>query len=160
MPTVRPSLLRRPLPAPTARRVVAAGRRADATEPRALRARYEQVTDRIIIDFRGGYAVAIPRRTLRGVLRRASVPALRRIRVEGGGSVLYWPMLDDGFDVTEVLTAAFGMRAAAAALGSRGGAARSPAKTAAARANGRQGGRPSGLAGRGPASRTSVSTAR
>lgn len=139
---MKPTLLQAPVSASKARQIVARGVRADATGPRVVSAGYNAATDRIVVELRGRYSLAVPRRALRGSLRSASPTELRAVEIEGGGSVLFWPALDEGFDVTEVLAEVLGATAAAAALGSRGGAKRTSVKAAAARANGRRGGRP------------------
>jgi hypothetical protein len=139
---MKPTLLQRPVLPSGARQIVVRGARADATGPRALSAHYDPASDRVVVELRGRYSLAIPRRALRGSLRSASAAALQGVQIEGGGSELFWPALDEGFDVSEVLADVLGARAAAAALGSRGGAKRTSVKAAAARANGRRGGRP------------------
>jgi hypothetical protein len=139
---MKPSLLRQPLPPSAARLIVARGARADATGLRVQRARYDADSGKVVIDLKGGYTFAVPRSALLGTLGEAAPSELRRLRIEGGGSVLYWPRLDEGFDVAELLGRLLGPRGAAGALGRRGGASRSPVKAAAARANGRRGGRP------------------
>lgn len=139
---MKPILLQRPIALSRARRIAVRGARADARGPRALSAHYDRAKDRIVVEFRGRYSLAVPRQALRGSLQSASAADLRGVQIEGGGSVLFWPALDEGFDITEVLADVLGAQAAAAALGSRGGAKRTPVKVAAARANGRRGGRP------------------
>lgn len=139
---MKPTLLLRPISASKARQIVARGARADAVGLRAVSARYDAAADRVVVELRGRYSLAVPRRALCGSLRSASAAELSEVEIEGGGSVLFWPALDEGFDVTELLAEVLGATAAAAVLGSRGGAKRTSAKAAAARANGRRGGRP------------------
>ena len=138
----KPALLRRPLDSATAKRIVRRGAQVDAVGPRAQRVSYDAATDRLVIELQRGYTFAVPRRALGGPLTRATPAALRDVRIEGRGSALFWPALDDGFDLMEVLSGVLGTHIAATALGRRGGASRSPAKAASARANGARGGRP------------------
>lgn len=139
---MKPPLLRRPLSSAVAKRIVDRGARADAIGPKVVRARYDESADRVVVDLRGGYAIAIPRLALANPLRSAKPEELSKIRVEASGSVLFWPALDEGFDVAEILARVLTPRLAAAALGRRGGASKSAAKAASARVNGARGGRP------------------
>ncbi len=145
---MKPTLLQHPLSRPAAKRIVARGARADAFGPKVTNARYDAAADQLVVDLRGGYAIAIPRRALANPLRGAGAEELDKVHVEGGGSVLFWPALDEGFDVTELLARVLTPRVAAATLGRRGGASKSRAKAASARANGALGGRPRAVAAR------------
>src|ERR1700686_1457459 len=117
---MKPTLLQRPMALSTARQIAVRGARADARGPRALSAHYDRAKDRIVVEFRGRYSVAVPRQTPPGSLQSAGAADRRGVQIEGGGSVLFWPALEPGFDSTLVLADAAGPQAAAAPLGSRG----------------------------------------
>lgn len=114
------------------------GRIADETEPRAVAARYDRKSDRVIIDLRNGATFAFPARLAEG-LADATPEALADIEILDTGSGLHWEKLDVDYSVPGLVAGIFGTRRWMAA---QAGRARSPAKAAAARANGAKGGRP------------------
>ena len=104
-------------------------------------ARYDADRDRFELTFRGGGAMAIPRRMIPGLERRPAA-TLAAVRVSPAGDALRWRSLDVDVYLPGLVERAFGTRLFAAATGRRGGRRRSKAKAEAARANGAKGGRP------------------
>ena len=102
---------------------------------------YDAGRDTIILKFRGGGSMMIPRRIVPG-LERAAASSLEPIRVSPAGDALSWPSLDVDVYVPGLVERAFGTRLFAAATGRQGGRRRSKAKAAAAKVNGAKGGRP------------------
>lgn len=124
-------------------------RRADArgdkmlqSEPRALTARYDPPTGRIVVDLVNGGTSAFPASLVQD-LQGASQEALAGVAVDGLGFNLHWPALNVDLYVPALVSGIFGTRAwMRRALASAAGQTRSPAKAAAARSNGAKGGRP------------------
>lgn len=114
------------------------GREAQAREPRARVAKFDEATDRILIDLTNGTSVAIPTRLLQGVAG-ATAAEIAEVRVEGRGYGLHWEALDVDLSVPELLVGVFGTRSY---MARRAGQAKSKAKSSAARRNGAKGGRP------------------
>jgi uncharacterized protein DUF2442 len=106
-----------------------------------VNASYDADRDGIMLTFRGGGAMVIPRNVIPG-LERTSAGKLADIQVSPAGDALSWPALDVDVYVPGLVERAFGSRLFAAATGRRGGRRRSKAKAEAARANGAKGGRP------------------
>ena len=112
------------------------------SEPRAVAARYEAASGRVVVELTNGCTFAFPARALQG-LDAARDEDLEQVEVLGSGYGLHWETLDADFTVPGLLMGLFGTRAWMAREQARkAGAARSPAKAAAARENGRKGGRP------------------
>ena len=112
------------------------------SEPRAVAARYEAASGRVVVELTNGCTFAFPARALQG-LDAARDEDLAQVEVLGSGYGLHWETLDADFTVPGLLIGLFGTRAWMAREQARkAGAARSPAKAAAARENGRKGGRP------------------
>jgi hypothetical protein len=103
--------------------------------------RFDTETDSVVLTFRGGGSMTIPRRLISG-LRGAPRSALKAINVSPAGDAVSWRSLDIDVYVPGLVERAFGTRLFAAATGQRGGRRRSKAKSAAARTNGAKGGRP------------------
>lgn len=114
-----------------------------ATEPRALSARFDRKSGRIIIDLTNGSTFMFPARMAQG-LTDATDDDLADITLKGEGFALHWERINEGFTVPGLLSGIFGTRKYMAQLAGR---AKSPAKAAAARANGAKGGRPRKSAG-------------
>ena len=113
-----------------------------AYEPRALAARFDGPTGRIIVDLVNGCTFAFPARALQG-LAEASDGDLAAVEVLGSGYGLHWEQLDADFSVPSLLMGFFGSREwMARDQARRAGSATSSAKAAAARRNGAKGGRP------------------
>lgn len=104
-------------------------------------ARYDVPADAVVLTFRGGGSMTIPRRVIPG-LERQPASALKAVTLSPAGDALLWPSIDADVYVPGLVERAFGNRLFAAAAGRRGGRRRTKAKTAAARRNGAKGGRP------------------
>ena len=112
------------------------------TEPRAISARYDRKTGRVVVDLVNGCTYAFPVQLVQD-LQGASHDDLADIQVDGLGFNLHWPALDADLYVPSLVAGIFGTRDwMAKELARRAGQAKSPAKAAAARANGLKGGRP------------------
>lgn len=120
----------------------ARGRKMLETEPRAISARYDRKTGRVVVDLVNGCTYAFPVQLVQD-LQGASHDDLADIQVDGVGFNLHWPALDADLYVPSLVAGIFGTRDwMAKELARRAGQAKSPAKAAAARANGLKGGRP------------------
>lgn len=123
----------------------AANRRAEAKLrrfPRAMKARYEQNKDRVVLTLSTGLELAIPRTKVQG-LRNAKAEQLHLIRISPSGFGIHFPKLDADIYLPALLQGFLGAkRWMAGELGKVGGSTSSAAKAAAARANGKLGGRP------------------
>lgn len=114
------------------------GRIAHTTEPRAVTARYDRKTDRIIVGLTNGCSFNFPPRLAQG-LETATDAELGQVELIGEGYGLHWEALDVDLSLPGLLAGIFGTRSHMARLAGR---ATSPAKAAAARVNGAKGGRP------------------
>lgn len=113
-----------------------------ATEPRAITARYDRRVTRIMVTLSNGLELAFPSHLAEG-LAGARPADLAHIEITPSGLGLHWPNLDADLYLPTLLQGIFGSPSwMASLLGRSGGLARSPAKAAAARENGRKGGRP------------------
>jgi len=106
-----------------------------------LDACYDAEQQAIVLKFRGGASMRIPRQTLPD-LDRLPASGLKAIVISPAGDALSWPALGVDVYVPGLVERAFGTRLFAAATGQRGGRRKSKAKAAAAKANGSKGGRP------------------
>jgi len=112
------------------------------TEPRALAARYDRHSKRIVVRLSSGLDVAFAPRDAQG-LENAKPEQLDHIEISPSGLGIRFPKLDADLHLPALLEGYLGSRAwMAARLGAKGGRATSSAKVAAARTNGRLGGRP------------------
>jgi hypothetical protein len=120
----------------------ALGRKMLKSEPRAVAARFEAATGRMVVELMNGCVYAFPPGLVQD-LQGAGPEALMGVIVDGAGFNLHWPALDVDLYVPALVAGVFGtsawMRQGLARLA---GQARTPAKRAAARANGAKGGRP------------------
>ena len=114
------------------------GRVAREHEPRALAARYDRASGRVVVDLENGCTFAFPPRLAQG-LDDASVEELSDIEIVGNGYGLHWQALDVDLSLPGLMAGIFGTRAW---MARRAGRATSAAKAAAARSNGAKGGRP------------------
>jgi Protein of unknown function (DUF2442) len=130
---------------------LAAKRRAkmmQANNPMAISARYNKKMNRIIISLSTKVEVMFNPADVQG-LENAKTSQLEEIEVTPSGFGLYFPDLDEGINILNLLEGTMGSRKwVAARLGAAGGSSRSKPKAAAARANGSLGGRPRKLAAR------------
>jgi hypothetical protein len=118
------------------------GDRLAATEPRAIAARYDAGSGRVVVDLANGCTFAFPARSLDG-LGHADDDQLAQVEVLGAGYGLHWEPLDADFSVPSLLMGLFGTRDwLAREQARRAGSTSSAAKSAAARRNGAKGGRP------------------
>jgi hypothetical protein len=85
------------------------GRSAAATEPRAVGARFDAATNRLVLELEGGVELSMPA----AALGFASSADLSGVRVEGGGFDLYFPNADEGVFVPDLVRAAIEHRVAA-----------------------------------------------
>ena len=121
---------------------VARGRVAARNLPIAEHATYDPTDDTIVVRFKSGVTLRVPRHLLQG-LEDATPEDLAAIELVGPGTGLHWPQLDVDHYLPGLAQSIFGTREWMAELGRRGGSVTSQAKAAAARRNGRRGGRPS-----------------
>ena len=79
--------------------VEAMAKGAKASDPRAIKARFESDCDRLIIVFEGDIELALPV----ALLGLPSSTDFAEVRVEGGGFDLYFPRADEGLFVPDLL---------------------------------------------------------
>ena len=129
-------------------RASAAAQGRIATTPRAISV--GQARDgRLLIELSNGVGLLVDPQRLQG-LEGSTPEDLNGVEISPSGFGLYFPSLDADIYVPGLLegqTGSLAYMAAAAAMGARGGAARTPAKVEASRENGRKGGRPRKVAG-------------
>ena len=118
------------------------GKVVNQTEPRAIRARYDTRSDRMILDLNNGCSFAFPPKLVQG-LEDAGSGELAEVEILGSGLSLHWEARDVDISVPGLLAGIFGTRSY---LARKAGKVTSPAKSAAARANGARGGRPRNVA--------------
>jgi hypothetical protein len=124
------------------RRANQRGLELQANVPKALAARYDRRTRRVVIGLSSGLEVGFLPERAQG-LERASAAELEEIEITPSGYGIHFPKLDADLYLPALLQGFYGSRKwMAAGLGRVGGAARSRAKVAAARKNGKLGGRP------------------
>lgn len=120
--------------------------KANATEPRAVAARYDRESDRIVVILQNGWEFGFKPWMAQG-LENALPEHLAEVEIIAGGSGLHWESLDADLGIVSLVAGRYGSKAhmarvAAKLAGGFGGAKTSEAKAAAARANGAKGGRP------------------
>jgi hypothetical protein len=115
------------------------------TTPRAIAARYDPESGRIIVDLDNDTAFIFPARLAQGVAG-ADPELIAKVQVSPAGTGLRWIELDADLGMKSLLMGCFGsemwMRQLQVESGRKGGAATSERKALAARANGKKGGRP------------------
>lgn len=109
-------------------------------EPRAVAARYDRKTGRIVVELNNGCVFMFPAELAQG-LRGASPDDLAQIELSPYGFALHWEKLDADFSVAGLLAGIFGTRKWMEELRQRARRATSEAKRATARENGKKGGR-------------------
>lgn len=113
-----------------------------ASVPRALSARYDRRSGRIVIRLSSGLEVGFLPESAEG-LGKASAAQLGKIEISPSGYGIHFPKLDADLYLPALLEGVYGSRRwMAARLGRLGGLSRSRGKSAAARKNGKLGGRP------------------
>ena len=113
-----------------------------ARHPRAVSARYDNRTGRIVIHLSSRLDVAFSPRDAEG-LEHATPAQLEPIEISPSGFGIYLPKLDADIYLPALLEGFLGSRRwMAGRLGASGGKSTSAAKASAARKNGRAGGRP------------------
>lgn len=118
------------------------GRANAATEPRALTARYDRASGRILVELDNDCTFAFPARRAQG-LEAASDADLAKVELLGNGYGLHWEALDADLSILGLLAGLFGTKAFMDRMrAARAGGVSSPLKAEAARRNGRKGGRP------------------
>jgi len=122
-----------------------ANRRAEerkAHAPRAISARYDPKTGRIVIHLSSGLIVSFAPEDAQG-LEKARPSQLNEIEISPSGFGLHFPAVDADLYIPSLLEGFLGSKSwMASRLGQLGGQVTSKAKKAASRANGRLGGRP------------------
>lgn len=110
-------------------------------EPRAEYVTYQPLTSSIKIGLRDDVTLEIPVWMI-SELAGATPEQLMQMRAGMNGEALTVEEIDVDVSIPGLLRDLVGVTAAAAALGRKGGSARSEAKAAAVRENGKRGGRP------------------
>jgi hypothetical protein len=122
-----------------------ANRRArdlQARVPRAVTARFDRRSGRVVIRLSSGLEVRFLPQNAEG-LEDASPAELEKIEITPSGYGLHFPKLNADLYLPALLQGFYGSRKwMAAGLGRLGGASRSHAKLSASRKNGKLGGRP------------------
>lgn len=110
--------------------------------PRAVAARYDHKTGRIVVELSSKVIVSFLPRDVEG-LEDAKPSQLRAIEISPSGFGIHFPAVGADLYVPGILEGFLGSKSwMASRLGQIGGQSRSRAKKAAARINGRLGGRP------------------
>ena len=119
----------------------ARGRELFDSEPRAIAARYDAKSERIIVDLSNGATFAFPPHLGQG-LENAGAAQLAEVEIAGAGYGLRWEALDVDLSIPGLLSGHFGTKSWMRELARPAGQSTSPAKAGATRANGAKGGRP------------------
>jgi hypothetical protein len=85
------------------------GEELAAHEPRAIAARYDAASGRVVVDLANGCTFAFLARALQG-LSTATDDELAQVEVLGAGYGLHWEQLDADFTVPGLLMGIFGTR--------------------------------------------------
>jgi hypothetical protein len=118
------------------------GKLSRQSTPRAVSARYDRRSGRIVIQLSSNLEVSFSPRDAQG-LESATPAKLQDIEVTPSGFGIHFPKLDVDLYVPAILEGFLGSKKwMAARLGQLGGRARSAAKRAASKRNGVLGGRP------------------
>ena len=119
-----------------------------AAIPKAVAARYDSKSGRIVISLSSKVDLSFSARDAQG-LDQAKPSQLEDIEITPSGFGIHFPRLDADLYLPAILEGFLGSKSwMASRLGRIGGQSRSKAKKAAARANGRLGGRPKKMVGR------------
>jgi hypothetical protein len=118
------------------------GRRLEGRFPRAVSARYDAKTRRIVIHLSSKLIVSFSPSDVEG-LERARPAQLNEIEISPSGFGIHFPAVDADLYVPGLLEGFLGSKTwIASRLGQLGGQSRSKSKKIASRANGKLGGRP------------------
>jgi hypothetical protein len=117
------------------------GAELDDTEPRAVRAWYELVSQRVFIELKNGVVMGFPHNLLQG-LEAATSKQLVEVEITPSGYGLHWESLDVNLGVPQLVAGIFGTQKWMSEMGRQGGRVKSDSKAKAARENGKRGGRP------------------
>ena len=118
------------------------GRESQAHAPRAVSARYDRKTGRIVLHLSSKLIVSFAPQDAQG-LEHARPSQLNEIEISPSGFGLHFPAVDADLYVPGLLEGFLGSKSwMASRLGQIGGRSKSKGKKEAARANGRLGGRP------------------
>jgi hypothetical protein len=98
--------------APLSREKLTRARAIGARLPRIRAAHFDANSDAIVIEIKDGGFVGVPRAALRGPLTSGSPKQLNNIHIEGDGTYLFWPDLEDGLDIAYVLKRFVGITSA------------------------------------------------
>ena len=82
------------------------------TLPLAKVVRFDTRTRRVIIDTNKGFTVSVPTDLLQG-LRGAAVKDLSQVEIMGEGQAIEWPIVDQQFSMTGLLSGVFGQNSQA-----------------------------------------------
>ena len=115
------------------------GQEERARLPIPASVRFDETSERIVVDFTNGAAFMVPVRAIQG-LENASVQQLHDVELLGETG-LHWESLDLDYTIAGLMRGIFGSAKFIDAQ-RRGGQSTSDAKIAAARNNGAKGGRP------------------
>ena len=108
---------------------------------RAVSARYERASGRVMMELTNGFVFGFPASMI-AALASATTSQLAAVELSPGGSALRWDALDVDLSVAGLLLSSIGRSQKLTELARLAGQATSPAKAAASRANGAKGGRP------------------
>ena len=118
------------------------GRERHASLPKAVSARYDRRSGRIVIGLSSGLEVGFLPESAEG-LDKGSPSELEKMEISPSGYGIHFPKLDADLYLPALLEGIYGSRRwMAARLGRLGGMSRSRGKRAASRKNGKLGGRP------------------
>ena len=130
---------------PTDAELEAAERRGEErmqTDPRAVAARYDAETGRVVVELANGCTYVFPSEMAQE-LHGAVADELSEIEIDGAGFNLHWPRLDADLYVPATVAGVFGTKAwMSKQWAQQAGRTTSSAKAAASRANDAKGGRP------------------
>jgi hypothetical protein len=114
---------------------------ADAVEPHAKKAYYDQSANRIVVELSNGADFRFVPSSVQELIA-ATPEQIAQVEISPSGKALRWKKLDADLSLPALMMGVFGTRMWMAQLGRIGGQATSEVKSAAARLNGIKGGRP------------------
>ncbi|MFZ2956607.1 MAG: DUF2442 domain-containing protein [Candidatus Ozemobacteraceae bacterium] len=121
------------------------GKEAEEVEPRAVSAKYDAKSKRLVINLRSGVTFLLPIKLIEG-MDSATGRELSAVEILGNGAALHWDSLDVDLSVPQLLMGVFGTKAwmslVLSEIGKVGGSQKSPVKAKSSRKNGKMGGRP------------------